>query len=241
MPVCPNCGVELDESARHCPLCRCVVEPDDDEQAAGLAGASFPEKTVDPEQFDHLTDAEKRKAFLEVFAVCVAIVCVTLLAVELLVDRRISWSLYPIASVLYLYVLVSIPVAADTHRWRAAVLVALATPLYILALDLLDPTRSWFLVLGGPIVLIVEGSILGSALSISRLRYKGVNAIAIALVGAAAGCVGLEAVTDLALQGSVALAWSAVVAVTCLPVAGLLFYLHHRITRRASLKKLFHL
>jgi hypothetical protein len=29
-------------------------------------------------------------AFLEVFAVCVIIVCVTLLAVELLVDRRIA-------------------------------------------------------------------------------------------------------------------------------------------------------
>jgi len=241
MPVCPDCGVELAESARHCPLCRAAVEPDGNGQSDGSAATSFPEKTVDPEQFDQLTGSQKRKAFLEVFAVCVVIVCVTLLAVELLVDRRISWSLYPIASVLFLFVLVCVPVAADGHRWWAAVLVALATPLYVLALDLLDPTRSWFITTGGPIVCIVEGSILGSAVSISRLRHKGVNAISIALVAAAAGCAGIEAVADMAASGSVELAWSAVVAVTCLPVAGLLFYLHHRITRRASLKKLFHL
>ena len=183
MPVCPNCGVELAESARHCPLCRSAVEPDI-ERAAESADASFPEKTVDPEQFDRLTDAQKRKVFLEVFAVCVMIVCVTLIAVELLVDRRVIWSLYPIASVLYLYILVSVPVAADTHRWRAAVLVALATPVYVLVLDLLDPTRSWFLAIGGPIVLIVEGSVLGSAALITRLKHKGVNAIAVALVAA---------------------------------------------------------
>ncbi len=241
MPICPNCGVELAESARHCPLCRSAVEPDESETAAEPADSSFPEKTVDPEQFDRLTDAQKRKAFLEVFAVCIIIVCVTLLAVELLVDRRVGWSLYPIASVVYLYILVAVPVAADDHRWRAAVLVALATPLYVLVLDLLDPARSWFPTIGGPIVLIVEASILGSAVLIARLRHKGVNAIAIALVAAAAGCMGIEAATDLATRDSVALAWSAVVAVTCLPVAGLLFYLHHRITRRASLKKLFHL
>lgn len=241
MPVCPDCGVELAESARHCPLCHSAVEPDGETQAGGSGAPSFPEKTVDPEQFDQLTSSQKRKAFLEVFSVCVAIVCVTLLGVELLVDRRISWSLYPIASVLYLFILVSVPVAADSHHWRAAILVSFATPLYILALDLMDPTRSWFITTGGPIVLIVEGSILGSAVFISRLRHKGVNAISIALVAAAAGCVGIEAVSDMAASGSVELAWSAVVAVTCLPVAGLLFYLHHRITRRASLKKLFHL
>jgi hypothetical protein len=120
-------------------------------------------------------------------------------------------------------------------------LVALATLLYVLVLDLLDPTRSWFMAGGGPIVLIVEGCILGSAVFISRLRQKGVNAIAVALVGAACGCVGIEAAADFAMRGDMALGWSAVVAVTCLPVAGLLFYLHHRITRRASLKKLFHL
>lgn len=241
MPICPNCGVELAESARHCPLCRSSVEPDDNEMATRPAGAPFPEKAIDPEQFDHLTAAEKRKVFLELLTVCVAIVCVTLLAVELLVNRSIGWSLYPIVSVLYLYVLVSVPVAAGRHYWRTAVLLALATPLYILVLDLLDPTRSWFLAIGGPIVLIAEATILVSAVLITRLRHKGVNAIAVALVASTAGCVGIEAATDIAVQGSMALGWSAVVAVTCLPVAGLLFYLHHRITRRASLKKLFHL
>lgn len=241
MPICPNCGVELAESARYCPLCRSAVEPDDALQTGGPARGSYPEKTIDPEQFDRLTDAQKRKVFLELFTVCVALVCITLLAVELLVDRKIQWSLYPIASVLYLYILVAVPVAAEKRYGLTAALIAIATPVFVLVLDLLDPTRSWFLKTGGPIVLIVETTILASAVFIARLRHKGVNAIAIALAAATAGCVGIEAATDLAAGGTVALAWSVVVAVTCLPVAGLLFYLHHRIIRRASLKKLFHL
>jgi len=240
MPICPNCGVELAESARHCPLCRTPIHSGH-EHPADAGSGPYPEKTTDPEQFERLTEDQKRTVFLEVFAVCSIIACLTVLAVELLVDRRIGWSLYPVASVAYLYVLVSVPVAAGEHRWRAALLLALATPLYLLALDLLDPTRTWFLTMGAPIVLIVEAALLGAAAGITRLRHKGVNAIAVALISAAVACVGIETVTDLALTGSLTLAWSAVVAVTCLPIAGLLFYLHYRITRRASLKKLFHL
>lgn len=241
MPICPNCGVELAESAKHCPLCHSSVVSDSVEQTAGLAGTPFPEKTIDPEQFEQLTEVQKRKVFLELLTVCVAIVCMTLLAVELLVDWSISWSLYPVASVLYVYILVSVTVAAKTQLWLAAMLIAIATPLFVFVLDLLDPTRTWFLAIGGPIVLIVEASVLVSAGLITSLKHKGVNAIAIALAMVAAGCIGIEAATDMAVHGSVAFTWSAVVSVTCLPIASLLFYLHHRITRRASLKKLFHL
>lgn len=239
MTICPNCGVELAESMKHCPLCRSAAVDADklpDEQVA-----PYPEKAIDPERLDALTDAQRRKVFLEVFSVCSAIACATVLAVEALVDGRISWSLYPVASVAYLFFVIAVPVALGRRRWRATVALAIATPLFVLSLDLLDPSRSWFPSVGGPIALGVEATIIACAASIYRLKRKGVNAIAVVLIGAAAACACIELAVDIAATGAPAPGWSAVVAVACLPIAALLFYVHHRLAGRASLAKLFHL
>ena len=237
MPICPNCGVELAESAQHCPLCRSAVADGHQEERE----APYPEKAVDPERFDALTDAQRRKVFLEVFSVCSAIACVTVLAVEALVDGRISWSLYPVASVAYLFFVLAVPVALGRRRWRATVALAVATPLFVLTLDLLDASLSWFPRIGGPITLIVEATAIACAAAIRRLKRKGVNAIAVALIGAAAACLCIELAVDTATTGRSAPGWSAVVAVACLPIAALLFYVHHRLAGRASLAKLFQL
>ncbi|PKL23297.1 MAG: hypothetical protein CVV47_15300 [Spirochaetae bacterium HGW-Spirochaetae-3] len=239
MPICPNCGVELAESTKHCPLCRSAIEADGGRSEE--REAPYPEKAIDPEHFDTLTDAQRRKIFLEIFSVCSAIACITVLAVEALVDGRISWSLYPVASIAYLFFVIAVPVALGRRRWRATVALAIATPLFVLSLDMLDASRSWFPRIGGPITLSVEATIAACAASISRMKSKGVNAIAVALIGAAAACVCIELAIDLAASGSPDLDWSAVVAAACLPIAALLFYAHHRLSGRASLAKLFHL
>jgi len=239
MKICPNCGVELAESMKHCPLCRSAVE--DADKLTEERDAPYPEKAIDPERLDARTDAQRPKIFLEIFSVCSGIACATVLAVEALADGRISWSLYPVASVAYLFFVIAVPVALGRRRWRATVALAMATPLFVLSLDLLDPSRSWFPSVGGPIALSVEATIIACAASIYRLRRKGVNAIAVALIGAAAASACIELAVDMATTGAAALGWSAVVAVVCLPIAALLFYVHHRLAGRASLAKLFHL
>lgn len=237
MPICPDCGVILPEFTTHCPLCRNAIRSEVEEETE----RAYPQKAVDPENFENFTDKQKIRVFFEVFAVCSLLACITLLAVELLVEHRIGWALYPVASIIYLYILISTPLAIRKHPWIAGGIVAIATLTFVMALDIIDPLSSWFLVLGLPIVLIVELSLLCVVAIITRMKRKGINTIAVALIGASVICTGIELVMDMASAGTVRLEWSAVVAVTCLPISGLLLYLHHRIVNRVSLKKLFHL
>ncbi|GAB1457127.1 MAG: DUF6320 domain-containing protein [Spirochaetia bacterium] len=240
MPICPDCGVILPESVTHCPLCRKAIRTQDTTSEKDIERA-YPEHAVDPEHFEQVSDRQKLKNFLEVFGVFSVVACITLLSIELLVEHRIGWSLFPVASIVYLYILISMPMAIRKRPWLAGVVIALASILFILALDIIDPCSSWFLPVGLPIVIIVEASLFCCVAIIVKLKRKGINAIAIALLGATAICVGIEMVMDIAAGGSIRLGWSAVVAVTCLPISGLLLYLHHRIINRVSLKKLFHL
>jgi hypothetical protein len=240
MPVCDTCGVELQENAAYCPLCRAPVEPD---RPISLEEGRkpYPDRAVDPEHLDTLSGSDKRKIFLEIFAVCSGIASVTLLAIELLVDGRVSWSLFPIASVVYLNALVAAPMTLRGRPRLTALAITAATTVFVLCIDILDGGRAWFASIGAPITLSVAASAGAGIEIIARSRRKGVNAISVSLLAIAAACVGIEATLDAALRGAVLLQWSSVVAFTCVPVAGLLLYIHYRLADRASLKKLFHL
>ena len=239
MTICPNCGVGLEDSARHCPLCRAPVSVEPETRP--LREATYPEHVLNPEDFHRFSPAERRRMFIEIYSVCTAIACVVVGSVELLIDKRIAWSLYPISSLCYLYLLVCVPVMLGRRRGALYAVIAPATLLFILALDLLDRPNAWFIRLGAPIVLLLETVATASIELIARAKRKGVNAISIALLGVAALCLGLEAIIDASQAKAIFLGWSAVVAVTCVPVAGLLMWLHYRITGQASLSKLFHI
>ncbi|PKL08403.1 MAG: hypothetical protein CVV51_09100 [Spirochaetae bacterium HGW-Spirochaetae-7] len=237
MTICRNCGVGLEDSAKHCPLCRASVslEP----EAEAIRKTAYPEHVLDPEDFLRLSPEQRRRIFIEIYTVCTAMACVVVAAIELVLDKRIAWSLYPIASLCYLYLLVCAPVMLGRRRSALYAVLAPATLLFILALDVLDGPRAWFMPLGAPIVLLLEGVALASIELIARAKRKGVNAIAIALLGVATLCVGLELIIDARAAAAISLGWSVVVAITCVPIAGLLFWLHYRITGQASIAKIF--
>ncbi len=238
MPICPNCGVELASGSKHCPLCRETISSEGDSATSGFA---YPDHTLDPENFEDLTGHDKRKIFLEVYSVCSLIACFVVLAVELLMDQRISWSLFPVVSLCYLWLLVCTPFILIRYPWLIFAVLAPASLIFIFLLDLLTQGLSWFFWVGMPIVLLVEGLSLGCIVLTAASKRKGVNVIALVLLGISLLCLGIEAILNLNYAPSFFLSWSAVVATAGIPVAGFLFYLHYRITKRASLKKLFRL
>lgn len=238
MPICPNCGVELAETEKNCPLCRTALH-DTTERIA--TGATYPEKVQITEDFETLPASDKRKVFLEVFSVCSLIASLVVLAVELIISRKIWWSLYPIVSIGYIYILVCVPIFFTLHRWRVLALLVPATPLYLFLIALVSNGMAWFLPIGLPIVLVAETALILCVVLVIFSKRKGVNVIAIVLSGISIICAGIETVLNLYFQQRFLLSWSAVVATACLSVAVFLFYLHYRFNKGASLKKLFHL
>jgi hypothetical protein len=238
MLVCPNCGVELQDSSEFCPLCRTALHPI--ARRAGME-STYPDTAQDLEPFEGLSPEAKRKIFIEIFSVCSGIACFVVLAIELLISKRIWWSIYPVISVCFVWVMVCIPLILREHPWLVFAIIAPTGLAFVFLIDLLASGLSWFFAIGLPIGLLVEGASVGCVTLSVVSRRKGLNIIAIGLAGLAAICVGIEIVLNLNFTGRFFVSWSAVVATAALPIAGLLFYLHYRITKRASLKKLFRL
>ena len=237
MPYCPKCGVELDEKAAACPLCgtpsfAAPAQPE---------GAARAERYIDPEDQEKLTEGERLKIAWEMISVSAAIAAAVVCAMNLLMNRELSWALYPLASLVLAWLLLTSPFRLRSHPTLAVLVAACATPAFLVGLDLFDGRLDWSLRVGVPIAFMAELSAALAAFAGVKARRKGINIIAFALIAAAATCIGIEVALGLFLAGKIVLQWSVVVAVSLGSVATFLLYLHHRVTTKVNLRKLFRL
>ncbi|HEY9054300.1 MAG TPA: DUF6320 domain-containing protein [Rectinemataceae bacterium] len=232
MPYCPDCGVEIGQ-APACPLCGATNPRTRAEEKA----ANF---TDDPLSRP-FTPQESRKIAWEVLSVAFAIAVIALLSINLIVSGRISWSLYPISTFAFIWVVAtSFLVVRKAPRLRIA-LAALDLPLYLLALGAFVGDSSWAWKLAVPIALFAELVALCVGLIVRASRRKGLNVLSYCLVGAALVCLGVEILVDLYMGGGIRLAWSAITALALVPIASFLLYLHYRVATSTNLRRLFKL
>ena len=238
MPYCPNCGVELEEGAPACPLCGMPslgAKAKPDSPALG-------DRYIDPENREKLTEWERQKIVWEVISVSAAIAAAVVCAMNLLMSRELTWALYPLASLILAWILMTSPLRLRSHHPAWAILTAAcAVPVYLVGVDFFDGALGWSLRIAIPIALAAELSAALAAFAAAKARRKGINIIAFAFIAAAATCIGIDAVLGLSRTGRLELQWSLVVAVSLGSVAAFLLYLHHRVTTKVNLRKLFRL
>jgi hypothetical protein len=242
MAICPNCLVEVGNSVRHCPLCHGSIDQGD---TPAPAKGPYPELAIDEalggSDKNDLTPEEKRKVFLELYSVCSLIAAVVVVAVNILIDRSLTWSLYPLASFAYLWLIVDIPLILIGRPWLIFSVLGPSTLLFLLGIDAIDGSLGWFPAMGLPIGLLIEAVVVSCGVLSAISKKKGINVIAIVLTGVVLVCAGVEIVLNLNFERRLFLSWSAIVLIAGLPSAAFLFYVHYRIVNRASLRKLFHL
>jgi hypothetical protein len=237
MPYCPKCGVELEEKASACPLCGTPSFT----AAAKPESAARGERYIDPEDIEKLTEGERLKIAWEVISISAMIAAAVVCAMNLFMSHELSWALYPLASLVLAWILLTSSLRLRSHPFLATLVAACAAPAFLVSLDLFDGELGWSLHVGVPIALIAELSAAIAAFAGVRARRKGINIIAFSLIATAATCVGIEATLGLFLAGRLELRWSLVVAVSLSSVAAFLLYLHHRVTTKVNLRKLFRL
>lgn len=248
MAYCPDCGVEIGD-APACPLCgarnpraasqdgarECV--PCEDSPATSRF-SSFLGATEDAKA---LTSRDKRKIAWEVITVALSIATIGLFLINLLVSARLSWSLYPVSAFLFIAVMATAFLVMDeTRPWRYLV-ACLDLPIFLLALGLFTGDLGWAWQLAVPLAVFSELVAAAVALLTSNAKRKGLNILAYALVGAAVECLGIEIFVDLFAMGRVWLVWSAITAVSLVPIAAFLLYLHYRVAKSTNLHRLFKL
>lgn len=209
MSYCVNCGVQLDASARMCPLCNTpVINPRALEQMAE-AQTPFPQEKGQVE-------AVKRKDLGILVSMVVLATAVTCGILNILVFQGAPWSLAVIGVCAVLWVML-IPAVIYTKQ---SVYVSLLSDgavviLYLYMLTFLTGSREWFWGLGVPIVMLVMAIAEVFTFCVRRLprAFLTVGLYLFTAIGLL--CMGLEMLIDRFAAGKIALSWSAVVLTVC--------------------------
>lgn len=234
---CKNCGVELEDSVLHCPLCG--------ERVAGsgaAGGIEIPAPGQQPYTPGHGKMSPPQKKFTwEIVSIILLSAVIATLSIDFIINKRITWSEYPAGVSLIVFSYVSL-----FAFWNRRTVTEMAggfvvSSFFFIVLDALTGGIRWSVKLGIPL-LFLRNLVVAVLITVIRLsKYKGVNLIAYAFLGAVVLCIGIESVLSFFQTGSLRLEWSVIVAACTLPVVMVLFFVHFRLKRGRSLERIFHI
>lgn len=235
--ICKNCGVELEASVQTCPLCG---EPTTGEKL----NTSNPPSTYDKHFSSPLAPVQmsqpQKKFTWEIVSIILLSGAIATFVVDFILNRRITWSEYPVAICLTIFCYLSL-----FAFWNQSTLLKMAGGFLLssLGLALLDAVTGglqWSIWLAIPLLVITNLIVSVLIAVIRQSRYKGINLIAYIFLGAAMLCIAIDGILSFFVTGWVQWQWSVIVAACIMPVVVVLLFVHFRLKRGRSLKKTFH-
>ncbi len=231
MTICANCGVELDDGLKICPLCG--RDPLDNSENNNHSSVNTPEVM-------QLHKKETRKFLWELNGIIAFSGIAVCTIVDLITNKSLNWSLYSGISVLTAWIILTL--VLFTSKWSlimvSALMITILSALYIL--DLLSGEQEWFFPVALPIT-VSAFLVTGIVMIIYRYaRLKGLNVVASGLIVLSGFLIIIEMTLDKYLKGIVDLRWSLIAAVSIFAVALLLFFYHYRMKKGNRLDSFFH-
>jgi phosphatidylserine synthase len=111
----------------------------------------------------------------------------------------------------------------------------------LLMFDLISAKADWFIPVGLPITLAAVFFVCLVVILYQYTRFKGFNILAIIFLSVAGFCILTEVILDKYVKGLIDLRWSLLAAVSILPIALVLFYVHYRMKKGNKLDSFFHI
>ncbi len=233
MPICADCGVEIEEGHEYCPLC-----------GASLSEEARERRKEEGGDYSSALQRHEEKVgilFREIFGFIVLAAGLLVLAVDLSYGTEIGWSRYPLVSLAYVWF--SIVIIASFKR-RVFLLVASETGLsllFLLLLDIFTEGRPWFAGLALPLTLLLSGLSSVTIVIIRRLKLSIFGGISASLIGAGLFTLCTEIVLRNFLHESIYVSWSLIPAAAAISIILFLFLFEKRLKKRGSdLDKYFH-
>lgn len=232
--ICKNCGVELEDDTLICPLCREPVNS----AASASARAAYGQQTFS--SYKEMTRPQKKFTW-EIISIILLSAGIATFIVDYIINHHITWSEYPAAICLTIFCYVS-----SFAFWDQTTLVKMAggfilSSSCLVVLDLLTAGIQWSVKLAIP--LLFAGNLVTAVLLaiIRRSRYKGINLIAYAFLGAAILCLFIDGILSFFKTGLFQVQWSVIVIACTIPVVVVLLFAHFRLKKGRSLEKTFHI
>lgn len=239
MSYCVNCGVELEQSLKQCPLCNTpVINPREMSrekiEEASQKMSPFPEEKGQVE----VVKRKDMAILLTTVMLATSVVCGLL---NLLVYSARPWSLAIIGACILLWVIL-IPVAIYTRQsvYTSVLLDGLGTVMYLYMLTYLSGSSQWFWGLGMPIVVLITLVVEFLVVCLHMLPRSFLTNALYSFTSLGTLCIGLEILIDRYLRGEVLLGWSAIVLTVCVIVNITIITLLSRKRLRNALRKRLH-
>ena len=262
MPICPNCGVRLEDDQKKCPLCGAAPSVDRQgrgkeikkpaaprknkgipkgEKEEGIGGKVETAQPLPEREEDTEREERVRILFGEVITFIALAGAVVVFAVDYAYGMRISWSRFPLISIAFFWLLVNIPYWLKGQGYLIVFLETIDLIAFLYLLDLFTPSVSWFTGLALPIAAGL-GVIMMLAMGCMRLfRLSVLGSVSTVLVALGLYILWLEWVINYYLYEHAYVSWSLVAAACAVPIIVFLMSFNSRLKRHGSnLKKHFH-
>jgi hypothetical protein len=233
MSYCINCGVELDEDLISCPLCGFAV---------GKTNNSEPMDKSEyyPSDIILLHKKETRRHIWELSGIITFSGITVCTIVDFVIHKSLSWSRYADTSIMVSWICLTLILLAFRKYFLIipGLLLTLLTMLFLF--NIFSPPVRWFFGIGLPITIsfFVAGSIIILLWKVAH--FRGFNILAVAFLVLSVFCIVSEVFIDKYLSQKVDIRWSAIVAVSILPIALVLLFVHYRMKKGKRLDSYFH-
>lgn len=209
MSYCVNCGVELDASAKSCPLCRTpVLNPN---EIRSLVGDQMPF----PAQKAKVEPVKRKDLgiLLSMIDLATAGMCGILNA---LVFRETLWSLAVLGACVVLWVFLE-PVILFTRQsiYLSLLYDGMAVVFLLYMITFLSNKDGWFLGLGVPLTVLLTVVTEIFALCVRKLPRSFLTVLLYLFTAVGIFCMGVELLVDWYGNSGISLSWSAVVLTVC--------------------------
>jgi hypothetical protein len=232
MTICVNCGVELDDGLKICPLCG--RDPGNKGEQENISN-NYPSGIIQRQK------KENRRYLWELSGILVFSGIAGCTIFDLITGKGLNWSLFSDVSLVAAWVILTLYLFAYKRTFTIVTLQMLTILAALFFIDLIATGREWFFQAGLPVTIaafVAAGIVI---ILYKTAHFDGLSIIAAAFIVLSGFCIITEMILDKYLTGSVDLRWSLIVAVSILPVALVLFFYHYRLKKGNRLDSFFHI
>ena len=208
MSYCVNCGVELGESEKRCPLCGVeVINP----------AKPYSEKAERPfpASAESVTHRGVRIITAKVLSLLLAIPILSVLIADLLKDGRLSWSLIPVAAIVFAFLAVVFPcLLKKPCVWLFMLLGTVETAVLLFVLYMILG-GNWYWLFALPLTAAVGAAAIGIYLIVRSKRASLSLKIIVVLLIIMVFVIVLQMLIELFIGGRIRLSWSIYATLSC--------------------------
>jgi hypothetical protein len=231
MNICVNCGVELEEGLKQCPLCG---KNQDDPADVKAQISNYPSDII------NLHKKETRKIIWELTGIIAFSGIAVCTIVDLIIGKGIKWSLYADTSIISAWLFLTFILLNIRKSWILITGLSATVLLMLLMFDLIS-RGNWFIPVALPITLAALFFVCLVVVLYQYAPFKGFNLLAVIFLSAAGFCIITEIILDKYVRGVVDVHWSLLAAVSILPIALVLLFVHYRMKKGNKLDSFFHI